>query len=146
MSIITKIQTWGDTHHPKSLDFLRIALGVILIWKGVAFALNLHSFTILMENAGLGTSVSISFMAHLIIVLHILGGLLIALGSHTRTFCLLNLPVLIVAVFFVNLSQDIFRPYAELWLSSLVLVGLLVFLVMGDGRLSIEYEKEDLAA
>ncbi|TDO22448.1 DoxX family protein [Pedobacter duraquae] len=146
MSIITKIQNWGDEHHPKSLDYLRIVLGIILIWKGIAFALNLHAFTLLMENARLGTSVTISFMAHLIIALHIIGGLLIALGSNTRVFCLLNLPILIVAVFFVNLSPNIFRPYSEIWLSSLVFVGLLLFLVMGDGRLSIEYEKKDLAA
>ena len=146
MSILTKIQNWGDEHHPKSLDYLRIILGVILMWKGVAFAFNLHSFTILMENARLGTSVTISFMAHLIIVLHIVGGLLIALGSHTRSLCLLNLPILIVAVFFVNLSPNIFRPYSELWLSSLVFAGLIIFFIMGDGRLSIEYQKKDLVA
>ncbi|EDM34304.1 hypothetical protein PBAL39_12588 [Pedobacter sp. BAL39] len=146
MNILTKIQHWGDRNHPKWIDYLRIVLGIVLIWKGFAFAFNLHAFTTLMEDAGLGTSVSISLVAHLIIFLHIVGGLLIALGSHTRTFCLLNLPILIVAVFFVNLSQDVFRPYAELWLSCLVLIGLITFFIEGDGILSIEYSKNSIAA
>ncbi|MGY0036110.1 DoxX family protein [Pedobacter sp. NJ-S-72] len=92
-----------------------------------------------MENSGLGTAVTISLLAHLIIALHIIGGLLIALGTHTRLFCLLIIPILIVAVFYVNLpQQQIFRPYSEFWLSCLVLVGLICFLIEGDGVLSIE--------
>lgn len=139
MNLISKIQDWGDHHHPKWLDYLRIVLGITLIWKGVAFALNLHAFTVLMENSGLGTAVTISLLAHLIIALHIIGGLLIALGTHTRLFCLLIIPILIVAVFYVNLpQQQIFSPYSEFWLSCLVLAGLICFLIEGDGVLSIE--------
>ncbi|KIO77823.1 DoxX family protein [Pedobacter lusitanus] len=143
MNLISKIQDWGDHHHPKWLDYLRIALGITLVWKGVAFALNLHAFTVLMENSGLGTAVSISLLAHLIIALHIIGGLLIALGTHTRLFCLLIIPILVVAVFYVNLpQQQIFRPYSEFWLSCLVLAGLICFLIEGDGVLSIENVKK----
>ncbi|WP_432712427.1 DoxX family protein [Pedobacter sp.] len=141
MSLITRIQSWGDHHHPKWLDYFRIALGVTLIWKGIAFALNLHAFTNLMNQVSIGTATSISFGAHLIIVLHIIGGLLITIGSRTRISCLLNIPILIGAVFFVNMRDDIFRPYAELWLSYFVLLGLICFLIEGDGILSIEYEK-----
>lgn len=144
MNLISKIQDWGDHHHPKWLDYLRIVLGITLIWKGVAFALNLHAFTILMENSGLGTAVTISLLIHLIIALHIIGGLLIALGTHTRLFCLLIIPILIVAVFYVNFpNQQIFRPYSEFWLSCLVLAGLICFLIEGDGVLSIETVKKD---
>jgi putative oxidoreductase len=146
MKLLTKIQDWGDRHHPKWLSYLRILLGIILMWKGIAFALNLRAFTILMENVTLGTSVSISLIAHLIIALHLIGGLMIALGTHTRLFCLLNMPVLFCAVFFVNLSPNIFMPYSELWLSSLVFVGLICFLIEGNGKLSIEYERERVTA
>jgi len=142
MNRFLKIQEWGDRHHPKWLDYFRIVLGLILIWKGVAFAFNLHAFTLMMQNAGLGAAVSISLCAHLIIVLHIIGGLMIALGTNTRLVCLLNLPILFVAVFFVNLSGDVFRPYAEFWFSCMVLAGLVVFLIEGDGVLSIEHENK----
>lgn len=138
MKTISKIQNWGDQHHPMWLDFFRIALGITLMWKGTAFALNLHAFTKLMESAGLGTAVTISMIAHLIIVLHMLGGLLIALGSHTRMFCLLNLPILLTAVFFVNLPEQIFSPYSEFWISGMVTIALCCFVVEGDGVLSIE--------
>ncbi|SEN32330.1 Uncharacterized membrane protein YphA, DoxX/SURF4 family [bacterium A37T11] len=138
MSVITKIQDWGDQHHAKWLDYFRIVLGVVLIWKGVAFATNLHAFTTLMTHVMVPVAISLSLLAHLIILLHILGGLMIALGSNTRLFCLLNLPVLLVAVFFVNFQQNIFRPYSEMWLSVIVLFGLLLFMVEGDGKLSIE--------
>ncbi|SDL50891.1 DoxX family protein [Pedobacter antarcticus] len=141
MEIVSKIQEWGDRNHPQWVDYFRIALGITLIWKGVAFAMNLHAFTDLMDNAGLGTAVSISLIAHTIIALHIIGGLLIALGSNTRLFCLLNIPILFTAVFFVNMPGHIMRPYSELWLSATVLIALFCFLIEGDGKLSIEYKK-----
>lgn len=142
MNMLTKIQKWGDHHHPKWLDYFRMALGIVLMWKGFAFATNLHAFSNLMKEVNLGTATSISLMAHLIIVLHILGGLLITLGTHTRMFCLLNLPILLVAVFFVNLSDGIFRPYSEFWFSCVILLGLICFLIEGDGVLSVEHQKE----
>ncbi len=142
MSLLKKIQNWGDEHHPKWLDYFRILLGIVLIWKGIAFALNMEAFNALMRGAMLGTAVSISILAHAIIVLHLIGGLAIALGTHTRLFSLLNLPVLIGAVFFVNLSNNIFRPYSEFWFSLAVLAALICFLIEGNGILSIENRRK----
>ena len=141
MSTLKKMQDWGDGHHPAWLDFFRILLGLVLIWKGVAFYMNIGAFSTLMHNAHLGTAVGISIIAHFIIVAHIIGGVAIALGTHTRVFCLVNLPILIGAVFFINLSSEIFRPYAELWLSVSVLVGLVCFIIEGNGILSVDHSK-----
>jgi len=140
MNFISKIRTWGDHHHPQWLDYFRILLGLVLIWKGVAFMINLDAFNSLMNKTNLIAAASISLAAHIVIVLHIIGGLLIAIGSRTRTSCLLNIPILFFAVFFVNAREDIFRPYAEIWLSSFVLIGLICFLIEGDGIISIEHE------
>jgi len=145
MKLLTKIQNWGDHHHPQWLDLFRIALGVILIWKGILFALNLNAFTAMMMQHRLGTAVVLSLVAHLIIGLHIIGGLFITIGSHTRLFSLLNLPILIVAVLFVNLSENIFRPYSEFWLSCSVLAALVCFLIEGDGIWSVEHQNETAA-
>ena len=141
MNLLKKIQNWGDQHHPQWLDYFRIVLGVVLIWKGFSFYTDMEAFSHLMRGAMLGTAVSISLLAHSIIVVHILGGIAITLGTHTRLFCLLNLPILIGAVFFINVSGGIFKPYAEFWFSSLVLVGLVCFIVEGNGILSVEREK-----
>ena len=142
MNFITKILSWGDHHHPKALDYFRIVLGLILMWKGIEFATNLQAFSNLMKASNLGFSTSISLIAHLIIVFHLIGGLLIALGTYTRMFCLLNLPILIIAVVFINSNQDVLKPYSEFWLSLIVLFGLVCFLIEGNGKLSVENHPE----
>jgi putative oxidoreductase len=143
MELLTQVKLWGDRHHPKWLDIFRITLGLVLIWKGVSFAFNLSAFTALMMQSRMVTAVSLSVVAHTIIGLHIIGGFFISIGANTRLFCLLNLPILLVAVFFVNLCQHIFRPYAEFWLSCSVLLGLICFLIEGDGKISVEHMTDD---
>lgn len=140
MNLLTKIQNWGDHHHPKWLDYIRIALGLTLVFNGISLAAHLNDFTVMMHNAMLGTAVSISLIAHFIIVFHLVGGLLIALGSHTRAFCLLNIFAVIAAIFFVSMESHIYEPYALFWFSAAILLGLAFFLVEGDGVLSIEHE------
>ncbi|QJD95130.1 DoxX family membrane protein [Mucilaginibacter robiniae] len=146
MKVLAKIQSWGDQHHPKWLDVFRIILGVVLVWKGVSFILNLHALRFFLIESHiddkLGLAISISLLAHLIIALHLIGGVCIALGTNTRLCCLLNLPVLIGAVFLVNLQLTLFRPYAEFGLSVVVLLGLICFLVEGNGVLLVKAPKQ----
>ncbi len=148
MNILQKIKFWGNHHQPKWLGFFRIALGLILIWKGIAFILNLDVLAAFLRDTGLtdkiGISVSITLIAHLIIALHLIGGVCITLGIRTRLFCLLNLPVLIGAVFFFNLRQNVLKPYSELWLSIFVLLAIICFLIEGNGLLfAVEHETDD---
>jgi putative oxidoreductase len=146
MKSLTKIQTWSDGHRSKWTDFFRVALGLTLIWKGIEFILNLDALDLFLRDTGItdkiGISVSITLLAQLIIILHLIGGVCIAFSMHTRLFCLLNLPVLLGAVFFVNLRQNMFKPYAELWLSLLVLLAIICFLIIGDSVTTVEHEKE----
>jgi putative oxidoreductase len=143
METIARIQKWGDAHHPIWLDFFRIALGVILCWKGIQFATHLSAFTELMIQAPIVTSLAISMVAHAIILIHIIGGLLIALGTNTRLACLLQIPILVVAIFYINLPAKIAGVYSELWLSISVLIALVFFLVEGNGPLSVEHQKQE---
>ena len=148
MKILQKIKLWGNHHQPRWLGFLRIALGLILIWKGIEFILNLNVLATFLRESGLtykiGTAVSITLLTHLIIALHLIGGICIALGIRTRIFCLLNLPVLIGAVFLVNLRQNIFKPYSEFWLSLFVLLLIVCFLIEGNGRLlAVEHDMDN---
>jgi len=145
MKTLNKIQDWGDRHHPKWLDIFRIALGLVLIWKGIAFMLNLDVLADFLRETGLtdeiGTSVFLTLLTYGIIGLHVVGGICIALGTNTRLYCLLNLPILIGALFLVNLRDSIFKPYSELWLSLFVLLGIICFYVEGDGYWTIEQRK-----
>jgi putative oxidoreductase len=146
MKTLDKIQDWGDRHHPKWIDIFRIALGLILIWKGIAFILNLDVLADFLRETGLtdqiGTSVFLTLLTYLIIALHLVGGIFIALGARTRLFCLLNLPVLLGGVLLVNLRENIFKPYSEFWLSLFVLLAIICFFIEGDGYWSIEHAKK----
>lgn len=143
-----QIKIWGDHHHPKWIDFLRIALGIVLVWKGVAFILNLDILDQYLRETGiadkLGLSISITFLAHLIIIMHLIGGLCIALGFRTRLFCLFNLPALLGAVILVNLRQNIFKPYSEFWLSLPVLLAIICFLVIGNGVIAVDDQEGEM--
>lgn len=141
METLSRIQKWGDTHHPMWFDFFRIALGLVLCWKGLLFATHLSAFTELMIQTPIVTSLAISMLAHTIILVHIIGGLLIALGTNTRLACLLQIPILLVAIFYVNLPAKIAGFYSEFWLSVSVLLALVFFVVEGNGPLSVEHEK-----
>ena len=69
-----------------------------------------------------------------------LGGPMILLGVFTRFACLIQLPILIGAVFLVNYPKGFLSigQHMELWMSILVLVGLLVFILFGAGRYSVD--------
>ena len=138
MNITHKVSNWGDQHHPKVLDVLRMLLGLFLVMKGVIFLNNAAYLRYLMiENGAIRQSPEIiTALIYYVTYIHILGGGLIFLGLYTRLWALLQLPVVFGAVFFVNITS----PYinSELWLSLLVLVLLFLFLVIGSGPFSLD--------
>jgi uncharacterized membrane protein YphA (DoxX/SURF4 family) len=83
-------------------------------------------------------SLSLGLLAHYIVFAHLVGGALIAAGLLTRLACLVQIPVLIGAVFFINSSAGILAPYDVLWLSVIVLLLLVFFLIAGSGPLSVD--------
>ena len=143
MKTLSKIQRWGDAHHPAWLDLFRISLGLILIWKGIQIATNLDAFSAMMAKSKLPESFAISFFAHLVILIHIIGGSMIALGTNTRLACMLQIPILLVAIFYINLPANILKLYSEFWLSVTVLTGLVFFMIEGNGPLSVDHKSVD---
>jgi len=63
----------------------------------------------------------------------------------TRAACLIQIPVLIGAIVFVNINatRDAFSPYSELFLSVIVLLLLIYFLIIGNGPLSVKMPPEE---
>jgi hypothetical protein len=37
MNYLENVEKWGNTHHPKWIDILRIILVLFLCWKGIDF-------------------------------------------------------------------------------------------------------------
>ena len=146
MNIIQRLELWGDSHHPKWVDIVRIALGVFLCYKGIEFLGNMSVMLNLMKNNMSFGSFTITMLGNYIAFAHLLGGFLLILGLLTRFACLLQIPILIGAIIFINSSGDILKPFSELIISILVLLLLIYFLIVGNGpwsfRLSAEQENK----
>jgi putative oxidoreductase len=137
MNLVQRVEHWGDTHHPQWLDIVRIALGAFLCFKGVEYLYNMGTMLNLITNRMAFGSFSSMLMSNYIAFAHLLGGILLILGVLTRFACLIQIPILLGAIFFVNLSPDLYRPFSELLLSIVVLLLLILFLVIGNGRWSM---------
>ncbi|MGA0558468.1 DoxX family protein [Larkinella sp. VNQ87] len=136
MNVLQRVEHWGDTHHPAWIDALRIMLGIILFLKGVSFIGDTEHLYSLVGGKAFGLTPV--FLVHYVAFAHIVGGLLIAVGCLTRLAVLLQLPILVGAVFFVNIRQGFSALNSELWLSIVVLALMLLFLVVGSGKFSAD--------
>ena len=134
--MLQQLEKWSSTHHPKWLVFIRVALGIFLIIKGLTFMNDTVSLESMLTDTQLGST--IGWLPIIITWLHLLGGFFIIIGLFTRLSTLTLIPVLLVAVLFVNLPRGIFAPGSEFGFSLAVLILLVVFLIEGGGPLSLD--------
>ncbi len=137
MNLLQRVGHWGDSHHPKWLDILRIFLGLFLCLKGVEFADNMTRLTNLMANHVPFSSFLMVVMAHYVLFAHLMGGVLLIGGLLTRFACLIQIPILLGAIVFIN-SSDVLSQFSELSLSIFVLFLLIYFLIIGSGPWSFD--------
>ncbi len=143
MNLLQRFEQWGDAHHPKWLDIIRIILGIFLCFKGIAFLQNMSDITGPLSTKTSFGDFSIIMLSHFVVFAHILGGILLVLGLFTRFACIIQIPILLGAVIFINLASDVFKPYNELFLSVLVLLLLFYFLIVGNGPWAIKLKDEE---
>jgi putative oxidoreductase len=138
MNLIQKLEKWGDTHHPKWLDFVRIALGLVIMLKGVQFIDNMQPLTDIMAKSGFLGSAGLGIVVHIVVFANLLGGAMILFGLLTRAVCVVLIPVVLGAIFIVNLPAGVSQTNAELWLSVIILFLLILFAIEGSGKLSFD--------
>ncbi len=140
MNVINKVEHWGDVHRYKWLDFLRIALGLLIFFKGIALISNNEaSQALILQHNVFGFSGMIaSLVIHIVAFIHLVGGILITIGLVTRFAVVIQIPVLLGAIFFVNMAKGFTMLNSELWLSVVVLLLLVVFWIVGSGPLSAD--------
>lgn len=138
MNIIYKTRNWGNAHHPKIIDIIRMLLGLSLVAKGWVFLNNAAYLRyLLIENKAIRESPEIiTALVYYTTYVHLVGGILIFLGLFTRVAALLQLPIVFAAVFFVNILSSYVNT--ELWFSILVLGLLVLFVLIGSGPLSLD--------
>src|ERR1700741_4372719 len=101
MGMLHQLEKWSTTHHPRWLVFLRVALGICLIIKGISFMSDSVSLESLLAETSFAAGNE--WLPIIVTWLHLLGGFFIIIGLFTRLSTLFLIPVLLVAVLFVNL-------------------------------------------
>ena len=135
MGLVQRIDQWSQAHQPAWLVVIRVALGVILLAKGIFFISHAEELTTIIANSRF--SGMVTFLVAFITFSHLFCGAFIVLGLLTRWVVLLQIPILIAAVIF-NASNIGITLGSELWLSIVVLILLLFFLVEGGGPYSMD--------
>lgn len=141
MNLVQKIEHWGDVHHAKWLDVIRIVLGLLILSKGIAFVSDTEAQKDwIIQNSAFGFSGLMAMaLVHTIAFAHLVGGVLITMGLVTRFAVVIQIPILLGAVFFVNLTKGFSSLNSELWLSIIVLMLLILFWIVGSGPYSVDH-------
>ena len=139
MKPLHRFETWGNRHHPKLFDLVRMLLGLFLIMKGAVFFTK-YAFLrdIILSSGSLSKSEDmVAFLIYYVTYVHLVGGVLIFIGLYTRVAALLQLPIVFGAIFFINILSSFVN--SELWLSALVMALLMLFVIIGSGPLSLDH-------
>jgi putative oxidoreductase len=140
MQRLQRFTTWADTHRDNWLDCVRIYLGLALFARGLLLITNTTTpFMVdLMQRSGVSWLTN-GVLMHYVMIAHFVGGLLLTIGFLTRLAALVQIPILFGAVFFIHRQDGLFALGQSLELSALVLFLLVVFLIAGAGKLSLDY-------
>jgi putative oxidoreductase len=138
MNLLNKVEHWGDVHHPKILDLIRMLLGLLMITKGWIILMKfpymkdliITSVDRFADPGWANLSLEYAIYSYLI------GGTLIFLGLNTRAAALIELPVNIASLLFVNILEPFMN--ADVWITVLVILLLFQFMVIGSGPLSLD--------
>jgi uncharacterized membrane protein YphA (DoxX/SURF4 family) len=138
MNLVHKIENWGDTHHPKILDLVRIALGVFLLLKGIAFMENTAYLKNIIDSQDVIdlSPIVLIILVYYVTFAHMVGGILIALGILTRLASIIQIPIVLGAVFLTSIFQEAINAMA--WPSITALILLVLFTILGSGPISLD--------
>jgi putative oxidoreductase len=130
--------TKSSFSQPLWLTILRIVLGIILIWKGFNFIRDTAHLKSMIEQTGVGVfSKSSGAFASIVSILTLLCGFFITVGLFTKASCIVQIPIVILAIIFVH-TKNIEGNSFELILTIIVLGLLALFAIKGSGSLSAD--------
>lgn len=136
MGMLHQLDHWSTAHHPKWLVLLRVALGLGLFLKGITFISNSAHLEMILAESSLNDQTA--WLTLVITWAHLLGGFLIIIGLLTRWAALLQIPILMGAVIFVNTPNEAFTSNSELFFSFVVFLLLIFFFFEGGGPISLD--------
>jgi uncharacterized membrane protein YphA (DoxX/SURF4 family) len=129
---------WADERRGLFFDVIRIYLGIGLFLKAIWFMQHQDFLQDTFAQSGLLRLVPTA-VAHYVILAHLAGGLLLAIGLLTRLAALAQIPVLAGAVFAVHLPRSLsVAPRESFEFSALVLFLLVLIFLRGGGPWSVD--------
>ncbi len=132
-------KTWLRSHEDLFVDMVRIFLGCGLFVKAFYFLSHRDYLNEMIGNSDISWLAG-STVAHYVILAHMVGGAMLALGIATRLAAAVQLPILLGAVFALYLPRyAVVEPRQYLEYTGLVAFLLVLFTVFGAGRFSIDY-------
>lgn len=134
--MISAALKWIQDNSDLFFDLIRVYVGVGLFVRGLLALLDPSFLAEWMARFGVSGAASDAARLY-VIAAHLIGGLLLAVGLLTRIAALINIPILIGAVFFIHYPQGLATTDQSLEFSALVLFLLTLFLLRGHGRLSL---------
>ena len=139
MKNINECRRWIESHMDIVIDLVRMYLGIGLFVKGIYFLMHQEELTKLLKGTD-NMAFGLGAVAHYVIPIHLVGGLLLAVGLLTRLAALVQMPILIGAIIYVWLPEmPFFEQRQNLEFSALVLFLLTLIFVYGAGRFSLDY-------
>jgi putative oxidoreductase len=138
MTTLQHIRQWSTTHNPRWLVIVRIGLGLFLFAKGINFMRDTTLLDQLLYGRANGAENETHWLPLAITWANLLGGFMLMVGLGTRLIALLQIPILIGAIIFINSQKGGFQSGNELGLAILSLVLVIFFLIEGGGRLSLD--------
>lgn len=145
MQIAQRLKEWN--HLPAAwrerlgyvLDCLRIVVGVILVMKAITF-IGDKAYLQSMFAASDDLWFIPAIVSHYVILAHLAGGLCLIVGLLSRPAALIQIPVLLGAIFYVQLPRFLSaHEPQQLEYAIMMLLLLVVILVHGGGKLSVDY-------
>jgi uncharacterized membrane protein YphA (DoxX/SURF4 family) len=130
------MKVWLYNNRDMCIEALRIYLGLGLFIKGIHFITNKELALEYMNQLSIPFFQFLS--VHVLVIIHLIGGFLLTIGLLTRIAALIQIPLLLGAIFFVHWQQGLFSRAENLEFVLLVLFLLLVFSIYGGGRFSID--------
>ena len=138
MSVAIKVKKW-DINHPVAFAVIRAVLGICLATRGIYFLNNEQLLEDMIKGSNLNNLNIDALLAMGITWIHLLGGIFIILGLFTRIAVWAQIPVVIGALIFINVKNIMFPAYADMALSIIILLLLIVFIFEGGGKISMDY-------
>jgi len=136
MPTYRSVVDWISANRAASLDVIRAYLGIGLFVRGLLFITESQGIETLVDLSTF--SIASALITSYVTFVHLLGGLMLAVGLLTRLAALVQIPVLAGAVFLVHLQDGLLAPDQSFEFAALVLFLLVVVFIFGPGPWSAD--------